>query len=240
MIPVIIPVLNGLHLTRECVKSVLAQDVPCEIWIIDNGSVDGTREWLFSLANDRVRHVAATLPSVAASWNFGLNFAFGMADCEAAWVINNDTKFRPDSLRHLLAADAPFVTLVGKDDPHCIDPPYDDPDPAKIRPHPDFSCFLIRKECFVKVGPFDEDFIGGYAEDASYHVRLHRAGITAVAIEMPFYHLGAGTIKCSDPEAQRKIQLRADANRALFKQKYGVAVGSAEYYALFGHGEPTE
>jgi hypothetical protein len=44
----------------------------------------------------------------------------------------------------------------------------------------------------------------------------------------------------ADEEEARRISEQANRNRAYFKQKHGVEVGSAEYYALFGHGEPTD
>jgi len=105
------------------------------------------------------------------------------------------------------------------------------------RPHPDFSCFLIRKACYEQVGPFDEGFDGAYCEDSDYHVRMMQAGITAEALELPFWHLGAGSIK-SDLSEATPIQQAADRNRKRFKEKYSVDVGSPQYYALFGHGAP--
>jgi hypothetical protein len=170
---------------------------------------------------------------------------------EYVLVVNNDIELRPDTYRHLVADGGGFVTAVGTNDPEKIKPPmkyehklanirgpYLDPDPSKKRPHPDFSCFLIRKEVFEEVGPFDERFEGAYCEDSDYHVRMHRAAITAYALELPFLHHGAQTVKNADPGDQKRIQIQADKNRALFKQIYGFGVGSPEYYASFGTGAP--
>src|SRR6185369_5613182 len=113
---------------------------------------------------------------------------------------NNDTLLRPDAIRHLVNDQGPFVTCVGTNDKSKIDPPYTDPDPQMKRVFPDFSCFLIRKECYEEVGEFNEACNGAYTEDSDYHVRMHRMGITAMALEIPFWHLGAGTIKNAEPQ----------------------------------------
>ncbi len=235
---ILCPLHNGLHLTRAALRTFLAQDVPCNVLLLDNASTDGTVPWLNGIRDERVLTMLMMKPlSVAASWNAMLRWVFKRED--HAIVVNNDTLLRPDTVRHLLADGGLFVTAVGTDDPSKIDPPYHEPDPAKKRPHPDFSCFAIRKECYQRVGPFSEEYAGGYCEDADYHLRMHRAGIDAVCLDLPFYHVGAGTLKSVEHDQARKIQLRADKNRALFRKRYGVDVGSPEYYALFGHGAPT-
>lgn len=173
-------------------------------------------------------------------------------------MLNNDTEVRPDTARHLVEDGSGFVTAVGSEDPKCVEPPWKwtqtnaqtgekserpamlwpAPDPLKKRSHPDFSAYLIRREVFEKVGPFDENFHGAYAEDSDFHLRMHQAGIEAICLDLPFLHYGAQTIKQASEAEANAISKQADANRAYFKQKHGVEVGSKEYYALFGHGEP--
>jgi glycosyltransferase involved in cell wall biosynthesis len=109
------------------------------------------------------------------------------------------------------------------------------------RPHPDFSCFLLKKEVWDKVGRFDEGFIGAYAEDADYHVRMHRAGVGVWCLNVPFYHVCSGTVKeMNDPEEITLLQKNADKNRAYFREKYGFDIGGVDYYKEFGHGGPDE
>jgi len=44
---VVIPVLNQLHFTRQCVDSLLANGVPADaLLVVDNGSIDDTPAWL--------------------------------------------------------------------------------------------------------------------------------------------------------------------------------------------------
>jgi len=247
MNPVIMLTLNNLALTKKAVKSVLAQDVgDITMLVIDNGSSDGTWEYLYGISSSKVRVVFnRPAKSVAASWNFGLSFCFNAFRESHALVLNNDIELRPDTYRHLLADGGGFVTAVGSNDPMKIiaafapgpdgilRPALEWPDPAKKRPHPDFSCFLIRKEVFERVGPFDERFEGAFAEDWDMHCRLHQAGIPAMSLDLPFYHHGSATINAADPVAVRRIQIQADKNREYFKRKWGFAGASPEYEAYF-------
>ncbi len=69
---------------------------------------------------------------------------------------------------------------------------------------------------------------------------MRQAGITAMALELPFYHVKSGTLKASSPEEKTAIIHRAEANRAKFKAKWGVASGSPEYYALMNKSPVEE
>lgn len=232
---ILCPVRNGLHLTKAALKTFLAQDISdVRVLFMDNMSEeDNTKQWLYSVSNNIVRIMFGYENcSVAKSWNKMLDWTFRQG-AEYALVVNNDVELRPDTYRHLVADGGQFVTAVGRAERSSIDAPYVDPDPSKKRPFPDYSCFLIRKECWKSVR-FDEDFHGAYCEDLAHHLSLHRAGIQAWCLELPFYHVGAGTIKNADIKRTREIQKQAERNRQLFLKKFGVAVGSPEYYAQFG------
>jgi len=236
--PCIMLTRNNLHLTRKAVKTILAQDLEggVDLFIIDNGSTDGTIPWLFTQRDLHWVCPSPPLSGVAESWNRGLAMFFGMG-ADYVLVVNNDIELRPDTYRHLINDGGGFVTAVGSDDPEKIKA-LNEPDASKKRPHPDFSCYLIRREVWEKVGPFDEKFLIAYAEDSDFHCRLHASGITAIALELPFLHYGAQTIKNADTADQIRIKTQAEKNREYFKQKYGFSVGSVEYYNYFGTGSP--
>lgn len=264
MNPIVVLTRNNIELTKKAVASFEAQDVEggVNILAVDNDSTDGTMAWLATkpeiatIANSPQR-------GVAHAWNQALRWLFkrpigGKPLADYALVCNNDVVLRPDAYRWLLADGGGFVTCVGSDDPKKIErlpeevydcylgpnvvivsSEYPSPSPSQKRPHPDFSCFLIRRDVWEKVGPFDECFSGAFAEDASYHLRMHRAGIRAEALELPFYHYGSATVKLADPKERKRIQVQADKNRALFKKMYGFELGSEAYYREFGHGAPN-
>ncbi len=136
-------------------------------------------------------------------------------------------------MRSLYEDGGPFVTAVSVDTPGAIEGEWR----KAPRPHPDFSCFLIRREVWQKVGGFDES-MALYASDADYHLRMHQAGIVAYTIGIPFYHYASGTLKSSTEWDRREIQAQADRDRARFAEKWGCAVGSPAYYKMFGTEAP--
>ncbi len=76
---VVLPTYNRMHTLPRAVASALNQDEPdLELIIVDDGSTDGTRDWLAGLGDPRVRIVAADRnggPSAAR--NLGLAAARG-------------------------------------------------------------------------------------------------------------------------------------------------------------------
>lgn len=202
--------------------------------------------------------------SVAASWNQGLKHIFDARNATHCLVVNNDVLLRPDTYLWLLAANSLFITAGGSQDPKEVEPKpkllgYDairkkevywldadgnrivyhhppDLDAARSH-HPDFSCFLIKRDVFRKVGDFDERFGIAYGEDCDYHVRMHRAGVRAEKLpDLPFLHYASGTKRSFagvDSTKITEIDVQAERNREYFRNKYGVKIGTPEYYALF-------
>lgn len=229
--PVVMLVRNALQLTKNAVRSVMEQDIPTLLHVVDNDSQDGTTEFLQSC----VAHLETFRPplGVSSGWNFAIVNAFRQAD--HVLVVNNDVVLRPDTYRSLLEDGGEFVTAVSVDNLKGIEGNW-----AKApRPHPDFSCFMLRKSVWDKVGAFDET-MRLYASDADYHVRMHKAGIEAYTIGIPFFHYASGTLKSATAGEKASISEQADKDRYTFELKWGCKVGSKQYYEMFGHGAPDE
>lgn len=199
---------------------------------IDNASADGTGPWLRSLIGYGQRNIMVQSHlrphSLNRVWNESLRLAFHSLKLDYALVINNDLVLRPDTYRLLVADGGAFVTGVSVSDEKLLL----SADPASKSPHPSFSCFLIRRSTWEKVGEFDEDY-WAYCSDADFHLRMDRIGIDAYAIAVPFLHEVSGTIKHADNATRELLMKRADADRETFQRKYGFAVGSPEYYSAF-------
>jgi O-antigen biosynthesis protein len=227
---ILCPVRNGLHLTQEAVKTFLRQDLPeVRVMLIDNASEDGTREWARTL-HPRVVTVYNDPPlSVAASWNKGLSLLFDGTPNNAVLVVNNDVELRFDTYRKLLESGEDFPTGVGVNDRKQMQI-YE---VGEKSPHPDFSCFLMQRHVWEKVGKFDEGFKGAFYEDNDMHVRLHRAGVHACNIGIPFYHVGSATLNLMPLDEQHLLQDQAGRNREYFNKKWGFDSSGPEYDAEF-------
>ncbi len=226
---IVIPVRGNLHLLRRAVDSALAQDIGnVKLFIVNNSEPgDGMAGYLSTL--NRNHTVVTFVPQigVGGGWNFALQFLFGNMKAERALVINQDVEL-PTTLYRILDDDCgEFVTAVSVKDRSML---RDHVISTRIRPHPDFSCFLIRKVVTEEVGWFDERYYPAFCEDADYHVRMHRAGIMAYCLDIPFYHVGSATVKNAEPLARRKIEQAAERNRQLFFETYGAHIGVPEEY----------
>lgn len=224
---------NNLALTKKAIRSAAEQDVPCDILVVDNFSTDGTQEWL------RTKQVATVLlqnrESLSACWNRGLR-AFWNIGSREVLVINNDVELRPDTYRLLVSCQEPFITGVSVDKASQLGN-VGDRSPQELiqaaRNHPDFSCFMITKWVWERGFRFDEEYYPAYAEDSKAHVVLHRIGIRALCIDVPFLHITSATIKNAEPTDRFRIERGAQLNRERFRKEFGCYPGSPEYLGLF-------
>ena len=103
------------------------------------------------------------------------------------------------------------------------------------RPHPDFSCFLMRQRVWQRVGGFDER-IGAYTGDCDFHLRMHQAGVEAYSLSVPFEHVASGTLKNASDKLRDALASEADADRKVFRELHGCEAGSEEYNSRFKRG----
>lgn len=232
---IVIPVVIGPHMTRKCINSALAQDIGnVTVIVVGNGCRDGSMEYLRGVywRNDAVQFVYHSLRSLNFIWNNTLRYVFEFEP--HCMVINNDIVMRTDTYRLLLNDCASLVTGVG------VDGDIGEATPSLRSPHPCFSCFMIRRSCWEAVGEFDETF-WAYCSDLDYHLRMHKAGLEAVSLAVPFYHEGSATMKMVDNATRDWLQAKADKDREYFKRKWGFSANSPEYEAAFRTGAlPTD
>jgi len=244
MNPVLILTHNCLELTKKCVESVRDQDIPTEILIWDNCSTDGTVKWLVDSIQNGFRankidglwgHFSDLNKGVSVGWNWGLDHFFGCIDrFSHVLVLNNDTILPPWFYRELLSYDVPFVTGISVDTMDAIKEPLPK---QKLVERPDFSAFLIRRDCWEKVGPFNEQLVH-YCGDMDYHIRAHRLGIPLMNAGVRFYHERSSTLKHATPEEHKAIQLQADKDRATFRSIYGFGANDPQYEEVFKEKVP--
>lgn len=227
MNPVLILTHNCLELTKRCVESVRAQDIETYLRIFDNGSTDGTREWLeqnwcesdykFTWSCHDLN--TPTNKGVSYAWNHNLSMFFdpgSSCDGSHVLVINNDTILPPWFYRELLACNVPFVTgATSRDINAVMESPI-----ISLTDGPDFSAFLIQREAWRKIGPFDESMVH-YCSDIDYDIRARALGITLYNSHVKFYHERSSTIRLASEEDRAAIQQRSNLDHEAFRKKYG-------------------
>lgn len=194
---------NGRQHLETCLAALREQrdpGVPWEIAVLDNGSSDGTVEWL-RREHPRVRCVASPV---------NLGFCAGnnrllreLEDADAVALLNNDTRPRPDWLAGLVdeyaAAPADVAAVSGMIvdwagerldfarglmtfDGHALQEGFRRPLAQVELPRPGsellFPCggnVLVRRQSFLDAGGFDESFFA-YYEDVDLGWRLWSGG----------------------------------------------------------------
>lgn len=198
-----------------------------DVVLIDQGSTDpDVRRWAEQQAVGRVglwRH-APPMPSLAATWNAALDYAWeaGYTD---AMVWNNDIRVAAhmyDSLRKTATLHGLWFTTpvnCAGDDPGAWQTPVTAT--YVTLGGPDFSCYLISRACHEKYR-FDERFQPAYHEDGDYHRRMWLGGDGGkiAGVTLPYLHYGSRTIHRS-PEAMAAFQPQFAACRARYVAKWG-------------------
>ena len=223
MFPVLTLAHNNLQMTARCLQSVELQDIPGVYpFVIDNDSSDGTRDWLMGRGIPHARFSPQL--GVSAGWNYGLDWFFRQPEVEQVLVVGNDTYLPSNFYREMLGYSAPFVTGIHDEEAK-------DTQPGVIGECPDFSAFLIRRDCWVTVGGFD-DSMKLYASDCDYHVRATRLMIPLFKVNVPFGHDRSATLRNAPAGERAELEKQAHADREQFRAKWGCLPGTPEYMAL--------
>ena len=204
IVSVIIPNFNGREVLEDCFKSIEALQYPpsrLEVLVVDNGSNDGSQE--FVRQNKRFRLIELQRnDGFAAAANLGAKESKG----EFIALINNDVELSPDWVQQILK---PFLSdpkvgaatgkLLLKDRPDVVndlgailllngaglhrglglmDRGFDN---TALVGAPSGAACVIRKRDFLAVGGFDDTYFA-YFEDVDLGWRLWRSGRTVIYV----------------------------------------------------------
>jgi GT2 family glycosyltransferase len=243
-VSIVMVTFDGLVFSRLCLESLLATTSPVgyEVVVVDNGSSDGTSEYLVELERlDPRVHVRRNRRNAgfAAATNAGVALARG----KVVVFLNNDTIVPVGSLERIVnhLAD-PRVGLLGAVTNRAgneaeIETPYTtygelqrfarDHMQAHVGEVFDLRtatmfCAALRREVWDAIGPLDERFEVGLFEDDDYAMRARQLGYRVVCAEDVFvHHFGQGSIGRLGPTGQYGQIYHA--NRARWEAKWGVA-----------------
>ncbi len=239
---VVVVTCNGLVFTRLCLESVLGSlGAPgLELIVVDNGSTDGTLDYLSKLmARDGRLGVINNSRNAgfAAAVNQGIRAARG----RMLLVLNNDTIVPPRSICRLLhhLADQ-SLGLVGPVSNEAateaeIDVIYTTyggmVEAAEERlqgqgdrlfdvPMLTMFCVAFRRDVWERVGPLDERFEVALFEDDDYSLRVSQAGYRiACAEDVLVHHFGEASLGSLVPTGEHASLF--EDNRRRFEEKWG-------------------
>jgi GT2 family glycosyltransferase len=212
---VVIPLFNCLSLTRAMLASLeatLPRALAHEIIIVDDGSTDGTREWLGTLREPKFKVLLNERNLGYAAAN---NRAARVARGEFLALLNNDLVLQPGWLEPMLAAHASlagraglignvqldatsgsvdhaglFIGITGK-------PVHARGEPGALsrllqpfRPVPAVTgaCMLVERALWQQLGGFDEGYVNG-GEDIDLCFRARERGrVNVVALRSVVRH----------------------------------------------------
>ena len=216
-ITVAIATYNGRHLLEATLPSFAAQTHPgIQLLVVDDGSTDGTADWLAERWPQvrLVRH--ASNRGVTAA----LNSCLSAAGTQLVGLFNNDVELAPDCIAELVAAlrrhpeaAAAGPKLLAYEDRGRIDGAGDiyswvgsgwrrghgEPDRGQF----DAPCAVfgicggaavLRRKALAAVGGFDEAFFAFY-EDVDWSFRAQLAGFSIRYVPSAIaYHMGSATL----------------------------------------------
>ncbi|WP_051180071.1 glycosyltransferase [Selenomonas ruminantium] len=205
--------------TKQLIESIrqYTEKGSYEIIVVDNGSQDGSVEWL-QQQND-VRLIAN---KENAGFPKGCNQGMEIARGQEILLLNNDTVVTTNwltNLRQALYAE-PGIGAVGPVTNSCsnlqkIEIPYpNENDPVAMRAMQSFAaaynksdprkwhkwmmlvgfCMLFKREVYEQIGGMDEAYSPGNFEDDDYSMRIRRAGYEILLCRDTFiHHFGSKT-----------------------------------------------
>ncbi|MFU8773502.1 MAG: glycosyltransferase family 2 protein, partial [Anaerolineales bacterium] len=210
-----------------------------EVIVVDNGSTDGTREFLKEFSQAKP-NIILCLNAENEGFARGNNIGAERASGEILVFLNNDTVVTRDWLtglvRHLRNLEVglvgPATNWSGNETRIPVDySTIEEMDSFAERYTTEhagqsfevqmlpFLCVAMRRSLFEEVGPLDEGFGTGMFEDDDYALRVKAKGYRIVCAEDIFiHHWGKASFSIIDTE---KVQRLFEENKRKFEIKWG-------------------
>ena len=215
-VTVVIPNYNGLRFLPACLSSLAGQQqVNLLVTIVDNGSTDGSLEYI------EENHPEVQVLPLPENMGFSAAVNAGIRDSSAPYIflLNNDTELPPDCVQRLLIVAEEYSQygffapkMLSFSERSILDGAGDgflrggagyrlgtmEPDSEVYNQAGEIfgacaGAVLYRSSIFEQVDLFDEDFFA-YLEDVDLNLRMNRAGIRGYYVpKARVYHIGSAT-----------------------------------------------
>jgi GT2 family glycosyltransferase/ADP-heptose:LPS heptosyltransferase len=221
MLTISVAVHNNWHLTKKFLESLFAfTNVPHRIVVTDNASSDGTVDGLAALA------AREKIELVRNEKNLGFSEphrrAFDGCSGEFFAVLNNDLEVCPGWAEEMLVEfqKNEKVVQVGLKRSCCA---LDDDGtgiPGEVIEYLEASFMIVRAPSIRQLpgGLFDPAYRFAYYEDSDLSLRIKKAGMELVAIDLPITHLGGATARIVKDVDIEGYKFR---NKHVFLQRWG-------------------
>lgn len=218
-----------LTLSQNALASIFTQDIPVEVFGIDNGSTSETWSWMESMAEQHpnfacFRNMENVSPVKVS--NFWLEEMFGRMGYQYVLGVPNDVRLPSNCYSQLLRWPRGFVSAsdIGQTEPTVYDA-------VAVNENTPMAVMLTRKWAWEAIMAkdgyfFDEGFVH-YASDCCLALRMAACGIRGVQTNVPFWHYGSASWRLSPDGSAMTAQ--ADKDRAYFERKYGFSVSDPRY-----------
>ena len=234
--------LDKLAFTRMSLEVLLehTDGESCEVIVVDNGSTDGTRDYLRELAGLNP-NVHLVLNPDNAGFARACNQGLAVARGEVIVLLNNDALVPPAWLPRLRRAVAepdiglagPVTNRIGNEAE--VEVAYEtwgeflkaaetraaehDGQLADIGTVTMF-CMAMRRDVLERIGPLDQRFEIGLLEDDDYSLRTREAGLRTVCLhDVLVHHFGETSFGDLVPSGDYGRIL--EANKKRFEEKWG-------------------
>lgn len=235
---VLMIVYNNLELTKDAVASVLAQDIgPLDLTIIDNGSTDGTGDWLREFFTDDASTIWKGFHSENRSpikiVNQLLPVIFGRGHTKVLGV-PNDVVLPPNFYRELERWPRGIITASMTSERSF--PMFEES--KAVSENTPLAAGIVRKWAHDALVDrfgylFDEGFFH-YASDCDLALRMAACGIRGIQLDIQFWHHGSASWRLAPEAIGRAITNQADVDRSYFFKKWGFGVADPAYGEMAG------
>jgi GT2 family glycosyltransferase len=232
------------QLTKAAVMSVLNQDIPVNLWIVDNGSTyEPTKEWLIGIAircHQRIqiiRNPENQSPVRVTNRLFG--YLFSKDDCEYILGVPNDVELPPNFYSQLLKCPRGIVTASMTQDREAVHHDGGSHEAFAVSECTPLAVGLIRKwahdALVAKDGFFLDPRFEFYCSDCDLALRMAACGIRGIQLSIPYWHFCSASHRLAADGVGKSITDRADIDREVFRQKWGFGVSDEAYGIACGN-----